>query len=139
MTCGFFLAVRYLPTFVCAVAIYLAGGCSYFCVLHAIAGSTQEYIPLQAGPSATIEYVEILGECCPDSLYLVVLVFVSGATSLSHVDVAFNVLHLNEVDIYWCVVSQHHLCLPLDHLQSLIYFHFHQLVPVEFVVVHLVY
>ena len=33
------------------------------------------------------------------SLNLLVLVFVSGAVSLSHVDVAFNVLDLSVVDI----------------------------------------
>ena len=45
------------------------------------------------------------------SLNLLVLVFVSGAVSLSQVDVAFNVLDLSVVDIYWCVVFHHHLCL----------------------------
>ena len=35
--------------------------------------------------------------------------FVSGPVSLSQVDVAFNVLDLNVVDIYWCVGFHHHL------------------------------
>ena len=48
--------------------------------------------------------LKVLGECCPfghdPSLNLLVLVFVSGAVSLSQVDVAFNVLGLSVVDIY---------------------------------------
>ena len=54
------------------------------------------------------------------SLNLLVLVFVSGAVSLSQVDIAFNVLDLSVVDIYWCVGFRHHLCLRLVHLQTLI-------------------
>ena len=48
-----------------------------------------------------------------------VLVLVFGAVSLSQVDVAFNVLDLSVVDIYWCVVLHHHLYLRLVHLQTL--------------------
>ena len=73
----------------------------------------------------TLEDVAILGECCPSghgsSLDLIVLVFVSGAVSLSHVDVAFNVLYLSFVDIYWCVIFLHHLCLRLVNLQTMIF------------------
>ena len=43
-----------------------------------------------------------------------------GAVSLSLVDVTFNVLDLNDVDIYWCVIFHHHLCLRLVHFQTLI-------------------
>ena len=46
----------------------------------------------------------VLGKCCPfghdSSLNLLVLVFVSGAVSLSKEDVVFNVLNLSVVDIY---------------------------------------
>ena len=45
----------------------------------------------------------MLGECClsgsNSSLNLLVLVFVSGAVSLYHVVVAFNVMDLSVVDI----------------------------------------
>ena len=56
------------------------------------------------------------------SFYLLVLVFVSCAVSLSQVDVVFNILDLGGVDIYWCVVFRHHLCLRLVcHLQIMVF------------------
>ena len=76
----------------------------------------------------------MLGECCPSgrdsSLNLLVLIFVSDAVSLSQVDVAFNVLDLGVVDIHWCVILFHRLCLGLVH---------RQLAHVAFVVVVVVY
>ena len=55
------------------------------------------------------------GECCPygcdSSLNLLVLGFVSGSVSLSHIDVAFNILDLFVVDMYWCVSFHHHFCV----------------------------
>ena len=52
-------------------------------------------LSLQACSNVTLEDVAVLGECCPSghdsSLNLLVLVFISGAISLSQVDVAFNV------------------------------------------------
>ena len=79
---------------------------------------------LQACSNVTLEDIAVLGECCPSgrdsSLNLLVLVFVSGAMSLSQVDVAFNVLDLSVVYIYWCVGFHHHLCLRLVHLQTLV-------------------
>ena len=48
------------------------------------------------------------------------LVFISGAVSLSHVDIPFNVFDLSVVDIYWCVGIHHHLCLRIVHLHTLI-------------------
>ena len=93
---------------------------------------------LQACSSVTLEDVAVLGECCPSgrdsALNLLVLVFVSGAVSLSQLDVAFNVLDLSVVDIYWCVVFHHHLCSSSDPDC-----HFHQLIPVAFVVAHVLY
>ena len=72
---------------------------------------------LQACSNVTLEDVTVLGECGPSShdssLELLVLVFVSGAVSLSQVDVAFNVLNLSVVDIYWCISFHYHLCLRL--------------------------
>ena len=63
---------------------------------------------LQACSNVTLEDVPVLGECCPSdrdsSLNLLVLVVVSGAVSLSQVDVAFNVFNRSVVDIYWGVV-----------------------------------
>ena len=57
----------------------------------------------QACSSVTLEDVAVLGECYPpgrdSSLNLIVLVFVSGAVSLSRVNVFFNVLYLRDVDI----------------------------------------
>ena len=70
----------------------------------------------------TLDDVAVLGECCPSSrnsfLKLHVLVFVSGAVSLSQVGVAFNVLDLSVFDMYWYVGFHHHLCLRLVHLQT---------------------
>ena len=58
---------------------------------------------LQACSSVTLENVVVLGECCPSGreslLNLFVLGFVSGSLSLG--DVAFNVLHLSVVHMYW--------------------------------------
>ena len=63
--------------------------------------------------NVTLEDVAELDDCCPSghdsSLDHLVWVFVSGAVSLSQVDVAFNVLHLRVVDIYLCIVFHHHL------------------------------
>ena len=47
---------------------------------------------------------------------------------LSQIDVANKVFDLNVVNVYWCVVFHHHLCLRLVHLQT--DFHFLQLIPV---------
>ena len=81
-------------------------------------------LPLQACPNVTIEDGAVLGECCPSgrdsSLNLFVFVFVSGAVSLSQIDEAFNVLDLSVVDVYWCVIFHHHLCLRFVHLQTII-------------------
>ena len=64
---------------------------------------------LQACSNVTLEDVAVLGECCPSgrdsSLNLLVLVFVSGAVSLSHVDVAFNVLDLSVVANSYSICS----------------------------------
>ena len=80
---------------------------------------------LQTCPNVTLEDVAVLGECCPSgrdsSLNRLVLIFVSCAASLSQVDVAFKVLDLSVADIYWCVVFDHHLCLRLVHLQTLVF------------------
>ena len=84
---------------------------------------------LQACPNDTLEDVAVLGECCPScqdsSLNLLVWVFVSGAVSLSQVDVAFNVLDLGVVDIKLvCRFPSSPLCSTcpsLDHD-----FNFHQ-------------
>ena len=85
---------------------------------YVIAGSTHAWIvdlSLQAYTNITLEDVAVLGECCPfgsdSSLNLIVLVLVSGGVSLRQVDVAFNIFDLSVVDIYWCVVFHHHLCL----------------------------
>ena len=91
-----------------------------------------------AGTSVITEYVAVLGECYPagrdSSLNFLVLVFACGAVSLSQVDVAFNVVWLSGVDIYWYVLFNHHLyyrhvhLLALNftfvclHLQHLLYF-----------------
>ena len=79
------------------------------------------------------------GECCPpgrdSSLNPFVLVCVLDAVSLSQVDIAVNVLDLSVVDIYWCVVLHHHLCLRSSDPD----FYFHQLILVAFVVAHVVY
>ena len=68
------------------------------------AGMSCRFLSLQACSIVTLEDVAELGECCPsrrDSLNFRVLVFVSGAVSLSQVDIAFNILDLSVVDIYW--------------------------------------
>ena len=80
----------------------------------------------QAWPNGTHKDVAVHDECYPSgrdySLNLLVLVFVSGTISLSQVDVTVNVLDLGVVDIYWCVVFRHHLCLRrFVHLQTLIF------------------
>ena len=66
-------------------------------------------LSLQGGSNVTVEDVAVFGECCSlgrdSSLNLLGLVFVSGVIYLSQVDVAFNVLYLSGVDIYWYVVS----------------------------------
>ena len=73
----------------------------------------------QACSNLTLENVAMPG--CPSgrdsSLNLLVLVFISGAISLSQRDIAFNVRDLSVVDIYWCVGLHHHLCLRSVHLQ----------------------
>ena len=83
-------------------------------------------VSLQACSSVTLEDVAVLGECCPsgrDSLLnLLVLFFLwccffSGAVSLFHVDVPFNVLDLSIVDMCQFL---HHLCHQLIHLQTMI-------------------
>ena len=82
-------------------------------------------LSLQACSNVTLEDVAVLGEYCPSgrdsSLNLLVMDFVFGAVSLSQLDVAFNVLDLSVVDMYWCVIFHHHLCLRLVHLQTLIF------------------
>ena len=76
--------------------------------------------------NVTLEDVSVLGECCPSSpdsyLNLLVLVFISGAVSLSQVDldVDFNTLDLSIVDIS-CVGSHHHRCLRHVRLRTLIF------------------
>ena len=89
-------------------------------------------------PCSNVDDVAVLGECCPSgrdsSLNLLFLVFVTGVASLSQVDVAFNVLDLNVVDVYWCVGFHHHLFLRLVH-----HCYFHQLISVAFAVAHIVY
>ena len=78
-------------------------------------------LSFQACSNVTLEDVAMLGECCPSGrdsyLNLLVLVFVSGAVSVPCRCIAFNVLDLCVVDIYWCVGFHHHLCLRLIHLQ----------------------
>jgi len=44
------------------------------------------------------------------------LVFVFGAVSLSQAGVAFNILYLSDVYLYWCVVLHYHLCFSLQTL-----------------------
>ena len=91
---------------------------------------------LQACSNVTLADV---GECTPpghdSSLNFLDLVFVYSVVSLSHVDVAFNVLDLNVVDIlYRCIVFNHNFfSSPCSSLYP--DFHFH----VAFVIVHVVY
>ena len=60
-------------------------------------------VSLEACSNVTFEDVAVLGKCRPSgrdsSLNLLVLVFVSGAVSLSQVDAAFNVIDLSVGDI----------------------------------------
>ena len=69
-------------------------------------------LSLQECSSVTLDDVAVLRECCTSardsSLNLLVLVLVSGAGSLSQLDVAFNVFDRSVGDIYWCVVFHHH-------------------------------
>ena len=94
---------------------------------------------LQACPNVTLEDVAVLCECCPSgrdsSLILLVLVFVSGAVSLSQKNGVFNVLDLSIV-----LVCR----FPSSLLSSTCLFsdldcHFHQLIPEAFVIIHVVY
>ena len=93
---------------------------------------------LQACSNVSLEDVAVLGECCPigrdSSWNLFVLVFVSGAVSLSQVDVAFNVLGLNVIDILVCSFPSSPLSSTCSSSNA--DFHFHQLIPITFVVVH---
>ena len=72
-------------------------------------------LSLQTCSNFTLENVGVLGESCPfrrdSSLNLLVLFFVSGAVSLSQVEVAFNVLDLSVVDMYWYAIFHHHFFL----------------------------
>ena len=45
------------------------------------------------------------------SLNILVLLFVCGAVSLSQILPLVNVRDLGGVDIYWCAVFHHHVCL----------------------------
>ena len=84
--------------FACVVSVHVNAP-------YVIAGITHVDLSLQACSNLTLEYFAVLGECCPfgrnSSLNLLVLVFVAGSVSLSHVNVAFIVLDLSVVDIYW--------------------------------------
>ena len=86
-----------LSIFICAAAsLFFAWVVStHVSVSYVIAGSMHD-LSLQACSNVTLEDVVVLGKCCPSgrdsSLNLLVLVFVSGAVSLSQVDVAFSVL-----------------------------------------------
>ena len=90
---------------------------------------------LEACSNVTLEDVAVLGECCQtgrdSSLNLLVLVDVD-------VDVAFNVLDLSVVDI---ILVCRFLSSPLSSTcsSSDLDCHFHQLIPVAFVVAHVVY
>ena len=116
-----------LSIFVCAASTLFMGGecpCSR-AVCHCWKYPRVVDLSLQACFNVTYEDVAVLGECClsgcDSSLNLLVLFcFISVAVSLSQVDVAFNVLDLSVVDIFWCVCFHHHLCLRLLHLQTLI-------------------
>ena len=61
------------------------------------------HLSLQTCSNVTLEDVAVLVECCPSgrdsSLNLLVVAVVSGALSLSQVDVSFNVCYLSGVDI----------------------------------------
>ena len=93
---------------------------------HVISRSTLVHLSLQARSNVSLEYITVLGQCCPSgrdfSLNLFVLVVIPGAVSLSsQVDVTFNVLDLRVVNIYWCVVSHNYLCLLHVPIQTLIF------------------
>ena len=94
---------------------------------------------LQVCSNVTLEDVAVFGECCPpgrdSSLKLLVLVFVSGAVSLSQVDVVFNVLGLSVVDMCRFPSSPLSSTCSYSHPDC----HFHQLITVAFVVAHVVY
>ena len=77
-----------------------------------------------------------MSRCRESSLNVLVLVFVSGAVSLSQVGVAFNVLDLNVVDTYWCVGCYHLIVFDFFIFPDC---HFHQLITVAFIVAHVVY
>ena len=91
---------KFLSIFVCAAAsLFFAGVVSaHVSGPYVIARSTHEFVDLslQACSSVTLEDDAVLGECgtsgFDSSLNLIVLVFASGAVSLSPGDVAFNVL-----------------------------------------------
>ncbi|KAK2170756.1 hypothetical protein NP493_1143g01020 [Ridgeia piscesae] len=108
-----------LSIFVCATA-------SLFFTLVMSAHVSAPYViaGIMSCRFASSKNVAVLGKCCPSgrdsSLNLITLIFVSGAISLSQVDVAFNVLDLSVGDIYWCVGFSHHLYLRLVQLQTLI-------------------
>ena len=94
-------------------------------------------LSLQACSSVTHEGLSVIGECCSSgrysSLNLLVLVLVFDVLSLSQVGVTFNVLDLNAI-----------LSFPSSPLSSTCsssdpVFHFKQLIPAAFVVVHVVY
>ena len=70
----------------------------------------------------------MLGNCCP--------LFFSGAISLSQVDVTFKVLDLSVVDIHCMSFS---IPTSLACQSSDPDFYFHQLIPVAFAVVQVVY
>ena len=93
-------------------------------------------LSLQVCPCITLENIAVLGECFPSgresSLNLIVFVFASGAVSLSQIDVGFNVLDLGIV-----VFSSSPLASTCSSSDP--DFHFHQLIPVAFVVVGVVY
>ena len=113
-----------LSIFVCAAtSLFFAWMVSaHVSAPYVIAGSTHElqFLSLQACSNVTLEDVAVLGECYDSSFNLLGLVFVSGAVSLSQVDVSFNVLDLKVVDICWFVVFHNHLCLRLVHFQTLV-------------------
>ena len=86
--------------------------------------------------------LKMVDECCPSgrdsSLNLLVLVHVSGGVSLSLLDLVFNVLDLSVVVlILVCRFPPSPLSLTCSSSDP--DFHFHQLIPVAFVVTHVVY
>ena len=130
LTQAFIFLSRYVMSFpslfVWLLACLLGGVCQCFrAVYHCWKYARVVDVSLQAYPNAMLEDLAVLGECSPpdrdSSLNLLVLVFGSGAVSLSQADVAFNVLDPSVVEIYWRVVFYHHLSLRLVHLQTLIF------------------